>query len=362
MPVRRDNTGRWRYREMVRLEDGTKERISGTAPRYCNTKNAAKQALHDHVERLLRPSSSPKRKVVPTFDEFAEIFMRTYVDGNNKLSEIESKQRILDGYVLPRFGPIRLDALKVLAIEEFKAELRKIPLKNKSVNNVLTVLKTMLGYAEEVELLERAPRIKLLKVGDAPFRFLDFDEYEALLVAARDEPEWYAAILLGGDAGLRLGEIRGLQWNDWQRELRKLRVERAFYKETLGATKGYNLRTVPLTQRLHDALVDIRQARPFVLSRQNGGHLRLTEMRTVIPRLCRKAGIDAYSWHPLRHTFCSHLAMKGAPAKTIQELAGHADLSTTLKYMHLVEGAKEHAIALLEAPWQKTGKTDKSSG
>ena len=54
--------------------------------------------------------------------------------------------------------------------------------------------------------------------------------------------------------------------------------------------------------------------------------------------------------------------MKGAPAKTIQELAGHADLSTTLKYMHLVEGAKEHAISLLEAPWQKTGIRTKSSG
>tara|TARA_R110002096_G_scaffold44526_1_gene119964 strand:+ start:4755 stop:4907 length:153 start_codon:yes stop_codon:yes gene_type:complete len=40
--------------------------------------------------------------------------------------------------------------------------------------------------------------------------------------------------------------------------------------------------------------------------------------------------------------------MKGAPAKVIQELAGHTELSTTLKYMHLTEGAREDAIALLE--------------
>ena len=95
---------------------------------------------------------------------------------------------------------------------------------------------------------------------------------------------------------------------------------------------------------------------PFVLCQADGEPLRLTQTRKVIPRLCKTAGIDDYSWHPLRHTFCSHLAMKGAPAKTIQELAGHADLSTTLKYMHLAAGAKEQAIALLEAPWQKYGK------
>ena len=51
-----------------------------------------------------------------------------------------------------------------------------------------------------------------------------------------------------------------------------------------------------------------------------------------------------------RHTFCSHLAMRGAPAKAIQELAGHADLGTTQRYMHLSPAAVESAIWLLEEP------------
>jgi Phage integrase family len=52
--------------------------------------------------------------------------------------------------------------------------------------------------------------------------------------------------------------------------------------------------------------------------------------------------------HILRHTFCSHLVMRGAPARPIQELAGHQDLATTQRYMHLSPAAIEGAIALLE--------------
>ena len=64
--------------------------------------------------------------------------------------------------------------------------------------------------------------------------------------------------------------------------------------------------------------------------------------------------------HRLRHTFCSHLAMRGAPARAIQELAGHQDLITTQRYMHLSAAAIEGAIRLLEQPtppaaWRNTG-------
>ena len=54
--------------------------------------------------------------------------------------------------------------------------------------------------------------------------------------------------------------------------------------------------------------------------------------------------------HILRHSFCSHLAMRGAPAKAIQELAGHRDLATTQRYMHLSPAAVEGAIRLLQQP------------
>ena len=76
-------------------------------------------------------------------------------------------------------------------------------------------------------------------------------------------------------------------------------------------------------------------------------------------RVARRAKVQK-GVHILRHTFCSHLAMQGAPSRAIQELAGHRDLGTTQRYMHLSPAALEAAIRLLErdeplASWSQRG-------
>ncbi len=65
-------------------------------------------------------------------------------------------------------------------------------------------------------------------------------------------------------------------------------------------------------------------------------------------------------WHVLRHTFCSHLAMRGAAPKAIQDLAGHQSMAVTNRYMHLAPGALRTAIDLLE-PLQASCKDIKKS-
>lgn len=66
-------------------------------------------------------------------------------------------------------------------------------------------------------------------------------------------------------------------------------------------------------------------------------------------RSVRRAQLATSGVHWLRHTFCSHLAMRGgAPARAIQELAGHTDLATTQRYMPLSPAAIEGAIRLLD--------------
>jgi len=86
----------------------------------------------------------------------------------------------------------------------------------------------------------------------------------------------------------------------------------------------------------------------------------LTEktVQTLVLRAARRAGLKNIGPHILRHSFCSHLAMRGAPLRAIQELAGHKDLSTSQRYIHLSPAAIESAIRLLDRPDRENFRGD----
>jgi integrase len=155
-------------------------------------------------------------------------------------------------------------------------------------------------------------------------------------------------VLLGGDAGLRCGEMMALEWSDVDLEKRQLRIERSDWKGQVTSTKGGRVRFVPMTVRLATALRQHRHLRGRrVLVQGTGEPVTQKIVQVSIRRAARSAYVKE-GVHILRHTFCSHLAMRGAPARAIQELAGHQDLSTTQRYMHLSPAAIEGAIRLLD--------------
>ncbi|HEY7187266.1 MAG TPA: tyrosine-type recombinase/integrase [Vicinamibacterales bacterium] len=85
-----------------------------------------------------------------------------------------------------------------------------------------------------------------------------------------------------------------------------------------------------------------------MLCQTDGSSLSADVVKHHVERAARRGRLDTNGVHRLRHTFCSHLAMRGAPARAIQELAGHQDLITTQRYMHLSPAALEGAIRLLD--------------
>jgi site-specific recombinase XerD len=113
--------------------------------------------------------------------------------------------------------------------------------------------------------------------------------------------------------------------------------------------KGGRLRHVPMTQRLAGALQTARHLRgKLVFCDRKGQPLNEKIIADHVDHAARSAKLKDRGVHVLRHTFCSHLAMKNAPTKAIQELAGHADLRTTQRYMHLSPAALDAGIRLLE--------------
>jgi site-specific recombinase XerD len=89
---------------------------------------------------------------------------------------------------------------------------------------------------------------------------------------------------------------------------------------------------------------------PRVLCLADGAPLTRKVLQRLVQNASRRAGLANVGLHVLRHTFCSHLAMRRAPARAIQELAGHRDLSTTQRYMHLSPSAVDGVIRLLDRP------------
>jgi site-specific recombinase XerD len=85
-----------------------------------------------------------------------------------------------------------------------------------------------------------------------------------------------------------------------------------------------------------------------LLASDDGRPLTENDVRGFVDRAARRAQLRQKEPHMLRHTFCSHLAMRGLPVRAIQERAGHQHLSTTQRYMHLSPVAIESAIRTLE--------------
>jgi integrase len=221
----------------------------------------------------------------------------------------------------------------------------------KTVNNVLVVLNVLLKKAVEWDVIDRVPCvIRLLPLPKPSAGFYDFDDYERLIAAAKSlDARTHLIVLLGGEAGLRCGEMIALEWRDVNLQKRQLCVQRSEWKGHVTVPKGGRLRYVPLTIRLAAALREHRHLRSDrVLCQPEGAAMSADIVKHHVERAARRAQIAESGVHRLRHTFCSHLAMRGAPARAIQELAGHKDLATTQRYMHLSPAALDSAIRLLD--------------
>lgn len=347
MSVRCDATGRWRYRKWARHPDGRRERISGCPA--INTKKAAEHAERVHVMRIENPSavvsSSPKE--VPTIREYSETFLSGYAAGD-KPSEVVSKKQILNAYILKWFGEVALDQVLQSDVDAFRADL--LPgRERKTVNNIVSVLSSLLRYAAKNGLRPAVDLEFCIDGDDTELVAVSAADVDALVVAA--EWRYKAAILLAADAGLRVGEIRGLEWGDVNELRRTIVVARSIDpRNNVGAPKNRKRRTVPMSERLRMALRRVERAGKAVVARSDGkGGLGYYALREGLLAVYERAGVTPppKPWHCLRHTFCTEMARAGVPVHVIKELAGHASIQTTLRYMHTSEADRVAAIAAL---------------
>jgi integrase/recombinase XerC len=235
-------------------------------------------------------------------------------------------------------GPEGIDRV---AVRAFIAGLSRRGLAKSTVARKLATVRSFLNHAVREERIEASPAqgLRPPRVPRGLPRGLTVDEIFALLdgigsedlAALRD----LALLELLYGAGLRVGELVSLDRNDVDLASATLRV--------LG--KGGKERVLPFGSKAARALerwlaaaVELRGRGDIdaLFLNMRGGRLTDRSVRRILDRRLREAAVQArVSPHALRHSFATHLLGAGADLRAIQELLGHASLSTTQRYTHV---------------------------
>jgi integrase len=274
------------------------------------TKDLGRERLWTYAALIYRPGRAGDRekKEVPTFEKWfnGRFWTEWVVARKNKPSEVEAKKSIFKIHLGPEFGHVPLDQIDVVAIARFRAKLIEAGKSDKRINNILAVLSKALNYAEQAKVISSAPSVGMLKVERPEIVAWSLEEYARLLAAAKAlDPMWYAACCLAGEAGLRVGEIRAL---DWRRDVDlvagTLTVNRQAGHGHTTTPKGRTRRMLPMTETLIAALKALDTIRTgFVIRNLDGEPMTDNATKYHCYRICRAAGLPERGWHNLRHAF-----------------------------------------------------------
>lgn len=242
---------------------------------------------------------------------------------------------------------MRLDDIRYADIQDYVTSRKKLGLADKSINNHLTVLRRSLVIAKKRELISSVPEIEWLKCPKPEFDFLDFDEADRVIKGA--DPEWRAMIFTAIRTGMRLGEMRALRWDDVDLKASRIRVCQSISRGVITTPKSGRSRTIPLGDEVKAALQSHKHLiSEYVFCTIEGRMFNKNECKHPLWRACKRAGIRRVGWHPLRHTFASHLVMKGVPIRVVQELLGHATIEMTMRYAHVSPEVPFDAVKALD--------------
>lgn len=232
-------------------------------------------------------------------------------------------------YWLKRFSEVRLNGITSEDIDQAKYDLSH-GLSNQTVAHYLKFLRHVLNLAVKKGKLSRNPfaEVEMPKIPKGRVRFLSMSEETALLkaIGSRYAPWVRFAIL----TGLRQGKQFDLKWVD-------IDLDRGLI--TLPDTKAGEVQYVPLSQEAKEILQNLEswQTSQWVFPSKNPG----TPIdpfnfyhRTYVPAL-KQAGVEGVTWHTLRHTFGSRLAMSEATERDIAEALRHSSTALVKRYAHL---------------------------
>jgi len=235
----------------------------------------------------------------------------------------EKKQRVLTSDVIPD------------DINEFKDLLKKQRYTGKSISRKINSIKAFFRFVVSTDdtIENPAEKVSHPKYDQNPPRVLSRLEYRALRDSCRADARMYAVVELLLQTGMRISELAALELSDidFDRNIITIRPQ-----------NSRGSRRIPLNQAAKHALMEYLQMRPR--AREKALFLTKTcrpflvrNIRTAIDRYFRLGGIRGAKVNDLRHTFVVEQLKAGTPLVYVSQLVGHKRITTTEKYLKLIE-------------------------
>jgi integrase len=330
----------------------------------------ADQALQELLSEAAREPTDPRHKRAEdhTFGEACDAWL-AYVahEKDGRPSTLKDYCNTVRRYLITEFGAdTLLHTIDTTRVDAFRERmLADGHLSRRTIQKILVLLHGILKRAKRKGWIasnpaEDAERVTVRRTGD--FNVLAPEEVHA--VARADGSALYGAIYVtAAFTGLRMGELRALRWCDVDFAKRVVHVRRSFTGNAYGAPKSQRVRSVPMSDPVARVLDGLSRrpegARPDDLVFSPGYNVPFHN-DTVRKRLyvaLEAAGLgrlraknDPIVFHDLRHTFGT-LAVQAFPLSDVKAMMGHADISTTMIYVHHVPqtDAADRLSALLGA-------------
>jgi integrase len=327
---------------------------------YHKTKAEAKRAEAQRREELKNPK--PNRDEVTATDmAFLELV-------NRRLDFIEV-------YRTPKYYRDNLRYMKAwikvwgsLSCSEITRDSIKCRLMSKgkkyrcAANEELRLLRAVFNWGKKEDLVDVNPTdgIEFLPIEKRERYTPSQEDIDKVISVANLETQDYLWTIR--DTMGRMGEINRLTWDDV--DFRAMTVTLYTRKKKGGSLTP---RRVPLTQRLHEILARRYRERapqkPWVFwhrywSRKAGKWVEgpYADRKRIMRRLCEKAGVRYFRFHPLRHAGASTLDINNAPIGAIQRILGHESWTTTEIYLHSIGHPEREAMELFELVSQKNSQ------
>ena len=312
----------------------------GRPPAGYFTKRTAEGWLQDLLGEARRGTLPGMRSGGATFADAAEEWLRFIAqDRERKPSTLRDYRSVLNAHLLPAFGDRPLESITVEEIEAWRASLSG--LSNRSKNKLLIQLHGIFRRAQRMYGLDANP---LARVEKHPLRssgdiqVLAPEEVWALVRAAASELDG-AIFLTAAFTGLRMGELLALRWRDVDFTGSVIRVRSSWAGGQLTTPKSGKVRSVPMAPDVATALARLGDRvnwmgdDDLVFAGDGGDHLSDSALRARYKAALRRANLRELRFHDLRHTFGTRMIAK-ADVRRVQEWMGHADIQTTMKYLH----------------------------